>query len=270
MFGIGEFSKITGLTIKTLRFYHEQGILQPTRVAGKNGYRYYSENKIETARIISQLRQFGFSIAEIKLLLAENEDEADIVEFLEQHKQKIAAKLRKYQQVNRSINQIIKKEKEARDTMKVANFEVESKTTDSILVAGIRMTGRYSDCGEGFAKIGKHFGRHICGKAFLLHYDSEYKDDDADFEACMPIRKGTPTDEISVRELPGGRCISLLHKGAYDDLGRSYAKIVSYANERDYRVELPTREIYVKGPGIIFKGNPSNYLTEIQLLFQEN
>jgi effector-binding domain-containing protein len=48
-------------------------------------------------------------------------------------------------------------------------------------------------------------------------------------------------------------------------LGRSYAKILKQAEARKQIIVLPTREIYVKGPGMIFKGHPKNYLTEIQL-----
>jgi effector-binding domain-containing protein len=44
-----------------------------------------------------------------------------------------------------------------------------------------------------------------------------------------------------------------------------YAKILSEAGRRDLKISLPTREMYLKGPGMIFKGNPKNYLTEIQL-----
>ena len=153
--------------------------------------------------------------------------------------------------------------------MKVSTFEVEEKSVDSMLVAGMRMKGKYSDCGRGFAQIGRQFGRHICGKAFLLHYDTEYKEEDADFEACMPVRKSTADGGISVRELPGGRCVALLHRGPYDELGQSYAKILAYAKDRGYEIETPTREVYIKGPGMIFKGNPKNYLTEIQLLIKE-
>ena len=76
-----------------------------------------------------------------------------------------------------------------------------------MLVAGMRMTGRYSDCGKGFATLGKRLGRHIAGKPMCLFYDGEYRDDDANFEPCMPMRKPVEADGISVRELPGGRCV---------------------------------------------------------------
>ena len=144
--------------------------------------------------------------------------------------------------------------------------QIEEKTVEPMLIAGVRVRGKYSDCGNGFAQIGRRFGRKICGACFLLHYDSEYRENDADFEACMPIRDGVSRDGIDVRELPGGRCVSLVHQGPYTEMGRSYAKIFKYVHEKHYAPAVPTREIYLKGPGMIFKGNPKKYLTEIQVL----
>jgi len=268
VYSIGEFSKITGLTVKTLRFYQEQGLLVPSQVDERTGYRYYAGNKIEAARIISELRKLEFTLAEIAQILSGQDDEAGILDHLERQKRMVTKKMRKHQAVARSLDQIIAKEREAQEAMENTDFEVEEKPLSSMLIAGVRMKGRYCDCGKGFAQIGKAFGRHICGKAFLLHYDTEYKENDADFEACMPIRKGISTEEVSVRALTGGRCAALLHRGPYEDLGRSYAKILDYMKQEGHTVETPTREIYIKGPGMIFKGNPQNYLTEIQMIFK--
>jgi effector-binding domain-containing protein len=146
---------------------------------------------------------------------------------------------------------------------------VTEKVLDTLLIAGVRMKGKYGECGQGFARIGKGLGWRISGKCFLLHHDTEFKEDGADFEACMPVRKGKAVDGISIRELPGGRCVSLLHQGPYDQLSHSYEKIAAYIKEKGYEVVPPTREVYLKGPGMIFRGNPKNYLTEIQMLVQE-
>jgi effector-binding domain-containing protein len=147
-------------------------------------------------------------------------------------------------------------------------FEVEEKSTDPIRVAGVRMKGKYADCGPVFAKIARRLGRHLCGKPLLLHYDTEYREDDADFEPCIPVRGGKGDDGIEIRELPGGACVTLLHKGPYAQLGKSYAKILDYVRQKGYQTRVPTREIYHKGPGMIFRGNPKNYLTEIQILLE--
>jgi effector-binding domain-containing protein len=109
----------------------------------------------------------------------------------------------------------------------------------------------------------------MSGKPFLLHYDQEYREDDADFEACFPVRQARDVEGISVRELPGGHCVSLLHRGPYDELGRSYAKLIDYIGQKDLKVSTPSREVYIKGPGMIFRGNPKKYLTEIQFLVED-
>jgi len=265
MFSIGEFSKITGLTIKTIRFYHEKELLIPSCVDPDSGYRYYDQNNVETAHVITHFRNMEFSINEIKEILDHYSDQADILDYLEQHKSAIEAKIKKYKNIMFSIDNIITNEREAIMAAEDSTLEVTTKTLEPILVASVRMKGKYSDCGKGFSQIGKSFGRHICGKAFCLYYDNEYRPDDADFEACMPIRKPKEVNGISVRELPGTQCVSLLHKGPYSELGRSYAVILEYAKSNGYEIIMPTREVYLKGPGLLFKGNPKNYLTEIQL-----
>ncbi len=217
------------------------------------------------------MRDLEFSLADIAEILNGFQDESDILDYLERHRQSLAAKSQHYRQIESQLDQIIRQQREARSTMKNGTFEVEEKTVDSLLIAGVRMKGRYSDCGKAFSKIGRRLGRFLCGPCFLLHYDAEYHEDDADFEACFPIRKEgaeKPGDGILIRQLPGGRCLALLHKGPYEQLGRSYEKILAYAKDKKYEIALPTREIYLKGPGMIFKGNPKKYLTEIQMFRQ--
>lgn len=269
VFSIGEFSRITGLTIKTLRFYHEQGLLVPTFVDDETGYRFYADSQIETARVISYLRQLDLLLAEIAEILRHVDDETQVLEVMERQRATIEEKLKRLRTVKRSLDQFLTEEKKARQMMAQSSFEVEEKELEPITIAGVRMKGKYSDCGQGFAKIGRRFGRYICGKPLLLHYDTEYKENDADFEVCMPVRGGREVDGISVRQLPGGPSVSLLHQGPYEQLGRSYAKILQYLSEKGYEALTPSREIYHKGPGMIFRGNPKNYLTEIQMLVRE-
>ena len=82
MFSIGEFSRITSLTVKALRFYHEKGILVPARVDEDSGYRYYSTDNAARARLIVRLRDLEFSLEEIREIL-QHTDESDILDTLE-------------------------------------------------------------------------------------------------------------------------------------------------------------------------------------------
>lgn len=266
MFSIGEFSKLTQLTVKTLRFYHEAGLLVPGFVDPDTGYRYYDMSQVETARAITYLRSLEFSLSDIKELLSEETDE-DLLNVLERQQATVKERIKQLRKAALSINQFIFEERQARTMAHTAN-QVQEKVLEPVLVAGIRMQGKYSDCGQAFAKIGRNLGRFICGKPLLLHYDTEYKEDAADFEACMPVRQRKEIAGVSIRELAGGQCVSLVHQGPYDQLGRSYARVFAYINDRKFRATLPTREVYLKGPGMIFKGNPQRYLTEIQVLIE--
>jgi DNA-binding transcriptional MerR regulator/predicted transcriptional regulator YdeE len=266
MFSIGEFSKLTQLTVKTLRFYHEEGVLIPAFVDPDTGYRYYHPSHIEMARAITYLRSLEFSLSDIKELLHHQADE-DLLNVLERQQSAVKERIKQLRKAALSIDQFIFEERQARAMAHIVN-KVQEKMLEPLLMAGIRMNGRYSDCGQAFARIGRSLGRFICGKPLLLHYDTEYQEENADFEACMPVRQRKDVDGISVRELPSGRCASLVHQGPYDQLGRSYARIFEYINDQKCKVILPTREVYLKGPGMIFKGSPKNYITEIQILIE--
>jgi DNA-binding transcriptional MerR regulator/DNA gyrase inhibitor GyrI len=268
MYTIGEFSRISGLSIKALRLYHENGILEPGRIDGTTGYRSYDHQNVERARIIFYLRSMDFGLSDIADMLEDAADDEEVAPFLEKKREEILGKIERQKDILKTLTFIIKTEKETAMLSKTSEFEVEEKVLDTILIAGIRFKGKYSDCGDKFAKIGKAMGFNISGKAFSLYYDTEYKEDGADIESCMQVRKGTSTEGISVRELAGGRCVSLIHKGPYDAIGRGYERIMAYVKEKNLKPMLPSREVYLKGPGMIFKGNPENYLTEIQILFE--
>jgi len=147
-----------------------------------------------------------------------------------------------------------------------SEFGIQEKTLEPVLVAGLRYQGRYDEVGEKLGKIARAMGRRMSGKPMNLYYDEEYKETDADIETCIPVSQGEDSGEIKVHELAGGRAVTLIHKGPYETLTRSYEKISTYVKEHGYSVKPPSREIYQKGPGMILKGKPENYLTEIQML----
>ncbi len=268
MIPIGEFSRITGLSIKALRFYHEKDILVPSRISPDTGYRYYDHCCIERARIIAWMRAMAFSISDIQEILKTCRDESEMVSYLMQRKKELRSDIDLKRSIIKSLDVIIRKEQEAQMALKQSEFTVEEKIVETILIAGIRYKGKYEDCGKYFGKLGRKMGRYSYGKPMNLYYDPEYKEDDADIETCFPVQKGESTDEITVRELPGGRCVSLMHKGPYDTLSRSYQILMDHIRENKLKLTLPIRETYIKGPGMILKGNPKNYLTEINIMVE--
>src|ERR1700721_91913 len=67
---VGDFSRATHLSIKTLRHYPQVGLLEPTAVNPDTGYRYYSAGQIPTAQVIRRLRDLEMPVADVKAVLA--------------------------------------------------------------------------------------------------------------------------------------------------------------------------------------------------------
>lgn len=268
MFSIGEFSKLTGLTVKTLRYYHEQDLLAPTRVDTGTGYRSYDESKIETARCIVALRDLGFSIADTKAILADHDQDSTLIDFLQSRKKAIQDRIDSDRKTLQLLDSIIAVESAAGERSTANAFEVTEDQVQPILIASLRHQGAYEECGKQFGRIGRRFGRHLCGRAMLLCYDEDYREE-ADFAVAFPIRKGKSIGEIQVHELPGGKSLSLMHRGPYATIRRSYSKLLRAAKRAGVSYDLPTHEIYHKGPGMLLRGNPEKYLTEIRLMISE-
>ncbi|GGG12974.1 TrmO family methyltransferase domain-containing protein [Paenibacillus aceti] len=65
IFRIGEFSKLTQVSIRMLRYYDETGLLKPAQIDNQTGYRHYSVEQIPVLQKIIMLRDLGCSVAEI-------------------------------------------------------------------------------------------------------------------------------------------------------------------------------------------------------------
>lgn len=76
-------------------------------------------------------------------------------------------------------------------------------------------------------------------------------------------------DEIQCRVIPKLKAITTIHYGGYDTLNCAYKALLDYAKAHNLLLKIPSREIYIKGPGKIFKGNPQKYVTEIIVPYKE-
>ncbi len=266
MFSIGQFSRITGISIKTIRLYHEKGLLTPGWIDEKSGYRYFDNRNVEQARAIACMRELDIPLAEIKEILDHFEEEANILTFLIGHRESIRTRMERLGRIASSLDEIIQREQEAIAMLEDGDFTVREKVLDEVEVAGLRWRGKYADTGKALQQVGKLAARFIRGKPMNLYHDIEYKEEDADIESCYPVHGMRASGALAVRQLGGGRCAYLVHKGPYAQLGRSYAKLMEYIQKKNYLMLPPVREVYIKGPGTILRGNPKKYLTEIQIM----
>jgi DNA-binding transcriptional MerR regulator/DNA gyrase inhibitor GyrI len=261
---IGEFSLVARLSVKTLRFYHEEGILLPSRIDPVTGYRYYDEAGVGRAAAIRELRALGFSLEAIKEIFSLCEEDEDIVPFLERRGEEIARTIEEFRSMAGMIAEFLERQKE----MKAMNVDrnIVIKELPDLTVAGIRFKGRYDQVGRYFGPLMRRAGKYALSGPMTVYHDREYRDEDADIEVCVPVRKAVNEGEVASHPLTGGRAVTLVHQGPYEAISESYRKVGEYMKECGLKPGLPSRELYLKGPGMIFAGNPKKYLTEIQVI----
>lgn len=265
MLTIGEFSRVTRLSIKALRLYHEKGILVPDRIDVGSKYRYYRRSAVEKGLVVNKLKDMGFSLEEIRTIVRECGDDRELVTHVETKLEEVDRKLRQIEALRRSLSAFLDNTKG--ENMDFSN-RIEREAIPVLQVCGVRFKGRYSEVGPRFGTLFRACGRYCVGKPFSLYYDGDYKEEGADIEACVAVKKAVSPEGVEYRELKGGNAVTLVHRGPYHELGRSYMRLYEYCREHGLTVLLPMREQYLKGPGIIFKGNPKRYITKIIMLYE--
>lgn len=261
MYQIGEFSRITCLTVKTLRYYDQEGILVPS-VRRENGYRLYSSADFEKAQLISLLRELGFSIAELRDAADRCQDQGELRAILREKRFFLARELREKQRLMRSIDRRLTQLEKVETAM--ADYKFEIKHFPALRVASLRTRAPYGQTGEQFAKLYKAVKGGGNGAPFNLYYDGEHADP-ADMETCVPLKESAHPSGVTVRTVPAFRALCTVHVGPYGTLNLAYKALIDYANEHQLQMETPSREFYRKGPGMIFKGDPGRYETEIAI-----
>lgn len=265
---IGDFSLISRLSIKTLRYYHECGLLEPSFIDSESGYRFYDQNCLERVKIINELKELDFSLKEIKEILENCKDDSELLSYAVEKSKEIREKVARYNQMQKKLEIFIQRASRNEEVRTKMSREIVVKEIPDLLIASIRFKGKYQDVTPAFTSLFRNYGRYCMGAPFSLYYDHGYKEDGADIEVCLPIRTGVEIDGINCRKLAGGKAVTTIHKGPYETIGSSYKIIIDHLSENQHQYHLPQREVYLKGPGMILPRNPKNYVTEVQFLLE--
>jgi effector-binding domain-containing protein len=267
MIKIGDFSKLSKVSVKTLRYYDEMGLLQPIETDRSSGYRYYSLDQLPRLNRILALKDLGFSLEQIAQAL-------DSGITLEQLRGMLRLKQAEQQQrVQDEQDRLIRVEARLRQIemeASVAKYDVLIKKLDPQKVASIRKTlATPREIGAMFGTIFGYLGKQgvrPLGPPYGIWHDMEYKEKDLDTEVAVPVAQSFPSgDGVQPAELPlvlTAACT--IHQGPYEDFSNAYTAVMGWINSNGYRIAGPSREIYLRGPDPQDM-DPSTYVTEIQV-----
>jgi len=266
MFKIGEFSKLSQVPVKTLRYYDEIGLLKPARVDRFTSYRYYSADQLPQLNRILALKDLGLSLAQVARLLDEGLSPDQLRGMLKlkqaEIQQRVGEEQARLARVEWRLRQI-----EQEGTM--STQEVVLKKVPALMVASVRdVVPTYSDIGQLYGEIFAHLGQHRvspAGPPLAIYHDEEYRERDVDVEAAVPVAGAVPEGErVTSRQLPAVEEVAcLVHQGGYEAIGEAYNRLMAWIEANGYRIAGPCREVYVRGPES--GGDPSTYVTEVQI-----
>lgn len=270
MFKIGDFSRLSRVSVKALRYYDEIGLLKPAVVDRFTSYRYYSADQLPRLNRIVGLKNLGLPLEEVAQLLTGDLSLAQIRGILRKRQAEIERHLREEQSRLVLVEEwLIQMEKEG--TMPA--YEVVIKKSDAQIVASIRdVIPTYSDIGRLFGEIFAYLGRQgiqPAGPPMAIYYDAEYKEQDVDMEAAVPINRELPgTERIAVRRLPAiEQMACVVHQGDYSEISQAYNALMTWIERNSYQITGNNREIYLRGPGQT--QDTTSYVTEVQFPVQK-
>ena len=268
MFKIGEFSKLSQVTVKTLRYYDEIGLLKPAEVDRFTSYRYYSVDQLPRLNRILALKDLGLSLEQIARLLDEGLSPDQLRGMLKlkqaEIQQRVGEERARLARVEARLRQI---EQEGR----MPAHEVVIKKVNAQRVAAIRdVIPTYSEQGHLWGELCAYLEQckvKSAGPCFTLYYDDEYRERDVDAEVCEPVQADAPLPDhgrVKVYELPAVETMAcVVHHGSYDMLGQAYRDLLTWIEVNGYRIVGPNRDVYLRGPES--GGDPSTYVTEVQI-----
>lgn len=272
MLKIGEFSKLVQVSVPTLRYYDQVGLLKPVEVDRETGYRYYSVSQLPLLHRILALKGLGFDLAQIAALLTEGVTPEQMRGMLRLRHAQISQQLAEAQnqltEVEVRLQQI---EREAQ----LSAYDVILKRVEPLLVASVRaILPNHSASGSLFAEVYEALGDHAGealgphpgegGQTLVLWYDTEFKEHNVDGAAAFALRCRVPeSGRMHVHELPAAIMAATIHHGSYSTIGEAHEAVFKWIEANGYHIVGPDREINLYNKTPIRLDDPS-YITEIQ------
>lgn len=247
---IGDFSRVTHLTVKTLRHYHQVGLLEPDTIDPHNGYRYYSAEQVPTAQVVRRLRELEMPIPEVKAVLASSEASERNAR-IAAHLDALEAELARTRQSVHALRDLLERPSAA--------ARIEYRTLPATPAVGIRQVVDREDIlawwqgalGELTATVraqklqrtgpsgglyANEIFLHGCGEATVF-----IPVDGAADGAVRAIGRVVPF------VVPAAELAVVRHHGSLDDIDVTYGELGTHAMNHEISVDGPLREYYLCG-----------------------
>jgi DNA-binding transcriptional MerR regulator len=242
---IGDFSRMTHLSVKALRHYHDVGLLEPDEIDRFSGYRYYRPDQVATAQVIRRFRDLGMPIDEVRAVL-DAPDPEHRNEVIMAHLQRMQEQLAQTEATVTSLRQLLDPHP--------TPLAVEYRTVPAFPALAIAETvaveegmewwmGAFDELHRTAAEI----GMMTAGPGGALFPGEFYELEKGDLVAYLPLPDLPPTgsDRAQPYVVPGTELAVALHAGPFSEIDRTYGELGLHVAAAAIGVDGPIREHYL-------------------------
>lgn len=238
MLKIGDFSKLSRVSIRMLRYYDEIGLLVPKSIDHFTSYRYYSEDQLPVVGRITALKDMGFSLAIITEILKKYDDPQALAEFLAVKQVEVQEEVGKATHrmllLETAINRLRKDET-------AMNYNVSLKTLPKRYVASVRKvipaydqeSILWSILMAETASMNLQYSDN-CYSLAIFH-DEEYKESDVDVEIQITVKGNYEnTENVVFKTVSPIEIASATYKGSYEQLTAVNNAIANWVSDNGF------------------------------------
>lgn len=244
---IGEFSRASYLTIKTLRHYDDVGLLEPAQVDSSSGYRYYRADQIATAQTIRRLRELEMPVEKVKGVL-HAADAGERNALIAAHLERMEHQLERTTAAVGALRALLQEPEGAIAVV----FRAVPSTPALSISAVVTLDALVPWWTEAFDELTGTLaanGLRPAGNSGALYAQGVFERAHGEVVVFVPIaERVAAAGRARPLTIPEAELAVTIHHGAHDDFDRSYGALGRYLAEHDLKVEEPVREYYLVGP----------------------
>jgi DNA-binding transcriptional MerR regulator len=263
LLNIGEFSRMTHLSVKALRHYHDLGVLEPAAIDQFTGYRSYDTSQVGSAQVIRRLRDLGMPLDSIRMVLAAP-DVASRNREIAAHLAQMEHQLAQTQAAVASLRGLLEGPAQ-RPAIELRTIPAVTALAISEVVSAADLTQWATGVFETLADALSASGLTAAGPFGALYPGDFFELERSEITVFLPVGPGGPVGPVgpvgpggsassggrpvrgSVRllEIPAVEAAVAVHEGASDDVDRTYGALGTAVAERAIGVDGPIREYYL-------------------------
>jgi DNA-binding transcriptional MerR regulator len=248
---IGEFSRVTHLSVKTLRHYHDVGLLAPVHVGQGTGYRYYSLDQVPIAQVIVRLRNLGMPVPDVKAVVA-TQDAAARNQLITAHLARLERQLSQTQHAVEALRDLLNRP--------ASGSAIEHRTVAAQPAMAIREIVRPQDIGSWWqGALGELYGLTAAqklrptGPSGGVFANEILANEQGEALVFVPVdlpagHDARPVGRVEPLVVPGAELAVATHHGPLATIDVTYGDLGTYTARHEIGVDGPLREYYLRNP----------------------